>query len=386
MKKSPKLKIGLVFDDSLDSDDGVAQYVKIAGSWLSLQGHDVSYLVGQTKADSWAGGKVYSLAKNQTVYFNGNKLSMPIYASRKRIKRVLSDNQFDVLHVMVPYSPIMAKKIINLAGPTTAVVGTFHIFSSGLLSKVGSRLLAVWLRPSLNRFDEIVGVSTAATSFAFSGYGLKAKVIPNAIDLERYQKASANAAKSRQARIVFLGRLVKRKGAAELIKAFTILIETHKDVRLTIAGRGPDRGKLEKLAAKHKLGDRVEFLGYVEEKAKPGLLACADVACFPSLYGECFGVVLIEAMAAGSKVILAGNNPGYASVLSDQPVMLVDPKNSQEFADRLDKMLNDRRLIEGLQAWQKDTIKQYDINIVGAKLEKLYLEAIAKRAKTSHNN
>jgi len=109
MSEKPKLKIGLVFDDSLDSSDGVAQYVKDLGGWLSGQGHEVSYLVGETKLTEWRGGKVYSLSKNQAVYFNGNRLSVPLPANSRRIRELLNAKNFDIMHVMVPYSPFGSK-------------------------------------------------------------------------------------------------------------------------------------------------------------------------------------------------------------------------------------------------------------------------------------
>ncbi|HET7827260.1 MAG TPA: glycosyltransferase family 4 protein, partial [Candidatus Saccharimonadales bacterium] len=181
VKRSEKLSVGLVFDDTLDSNDAVSQYVKALGAWLIGQGHRVRYLVGETKLDSWAGGKVYSLAKNQTVYFNGNKLSMPLPGSGRRIKQVLADEDFDILHVMVPYSPFMAHKVIKLAPSKVAIVGTFHIFPSGWLAKIGAKLLRLWCRSSLHRFNKIVSVSPAAAAFAAESFKLATPIVPNPV-------------------------------------------------------------------------------------------------------------------------------------------------------------------------------------------------------------
>src|SRR3989344_5742480 len=110
-RPSTALKIGFVFDDSLDSNDGVAQYVKTLGAWFSSQGHKVCYLVGESKTAQWRGGQVYSLARNQKVVFNGNRLSVPLPAKRSPIKLVLEQEDFDVLHVQLPHSPFMAQKV-----------------------------------------------------------------------------------------------------------------------------------------------------------------------------------------------------------------------------------------------------------------------------------
>ncbi|HVS79031.1 MAG TPA: glycosyltransferase family 4 protein [Candidatus Saccharimonadales bacterium] len=380
-RKPKKLSVGFLFDDTLDSNDGVAQYVKTLGAWLNGQGHKVSYMVGETQLKEWAGGRVYSLAKNQTVYFNGNKLSIPLPASRQRITELINSEKFDVLHVMMPHSPQLSQKIIKAAPSEMAVVGTFHIFPSGWLSVAGSRILRRWLRPSLRRIGAVVSVSSAAASFAQKAYGLKTAVIPNPVNISKYRSKSPN----QENEIVFLGRLVKRKGAGQLIDAFALLKNSSPAARLTVAGDGPDRSKLEKKVARLGLSDSVRFLGFVDEKDKPALLAGAAIACFPSLYGEAFGIVLIEAMAAGSGVVLGGDNPGYRSVLGEQPETLVDPRDTVAFAARLHRLLSNKALAARLHTWQNQRVKQYDVDVVGRQILELYTQQIARRTKTSNN-
>jgi phosphatidylinositol alpha-mannosyltransferase len=381
MKNDPRLKVGLVFDDTLDSSDGVAQYVKTLGAWLSDRGHSVCYLVGETSLESWHNGRVYSLSKNVRVTFNGNKLSMPLPAKNRRLKRVIATQDLDVIHVMVPYSPFMAAKVIKSVSRKTAVIGTFHIFPSGWLSAVGSKLLWMILARTLRRFDQIVSVSSAASQFAHDSYHTQTKIIPNMIDVKKYKAKPSIDGPGKT--IVFLGRLVDRKGARYLVEAFAGL--GIKDARLLIAGDGPQRGDLEALAARLGIRDRVEFLGYIDESDKPSLLASADIACFPSLYGESFGIVLLEAMAAGAKVVLAGDNPGYRSVLGEQPGLLVDPRKTDQFALRLKELLIDERQIEPLTEWQRETVRQYDVDVVGEKLLGIYSGQIARLAKKSNN-
>jgi phosphatidylinositol alpha-mannosyltransferase len=275
----------------------------------------------------------------------------------------------------------MAAKIIKAAPSGAAIVGTFHIFPSGPMSTAGSRLLRLALAGSIRRFDRIVSVSPAAARFAESVYHLQTEVIPNAIDLNKF-KITAPPRKPGKS-VVFLGRLVGRKGAKYLIEAFARL--DAGDTRLIIAGDGPQRRDLESLASKLGVKDRVEFTGYIKEADKPALLAGADIACFPSLYGESFGIVLIEAMAAGSKTVLAGDNPGYRSVLGGLPELLVDPTQTDQFVQRLETFLSDENLTDWISRWQSETVKQYDIDIVGKKLVALYNGQIARPAKKSNN-
>jgi phosphatidyl-myo-inositol alpha-mannosyltransferase len=369
MPRNQKLNVGLVFDDSLDKNDGVAQYVKTLGSWLSGQEHDVSYLVGETKISSYSGGRVYSLAKNVPVKFNGNSLSMPLPASSSSIRGLLDSAKFDVLHIMMPYSPFMGQKIIKLAKPGTKIVATFHIFPAGRLAAIGGRLLRLVNGRSIGRIDQIASVSPAAQSYAKAAFGVGSRVIPNPVNTRRFGAAGTHYKKNH---IVFLGRLVKRKGCRQLIEAFSLVLKDHPDARLSIAGDGPLRQKLQNRAKKLGIMPSVDFLGYISETAKPPLLASAHVACFPSLYGESFGIVLIEAMAAGAGVVIGGNNPGYASVLGPKPFLLVDPESAEALAAKISDILADDPLASSLHEWQDKEVRKYDIDVVGRQIIELY--------------
>ena len=383
MKKSPNLSVGLVFDDSLDSTDGVAQYVKTLGAWLTAQGHDITYLVGETKTTSWAGGKVVSMARNLKINWGGNNLSMPIWAETQKINDLIQTKKFDVLHVQVPYSPLMAQLVIRRAADTTAVVGTFHVYPGNKWSVAGARLLKLIYGGSLRRFDQIISVSPAAASFAKESFGIDSRVVPNVVDVSRFREVKT--AEPQKHRIIFLGRLVKRKGCQELLEAYDILQSQLTDTELIIAGDGPLRPSLENYVQRHDLGSKVSFLGFIEEADKPALLRSADIACFPSLYGESFGIVLIEGMAAGAGIVLAGDNPGYRTVLGEQPTLLVDPNDTGEFANRLQMLLKKNAETKKLHDWQSKTVDQYDVEEVGPAIEDIYHQQIARRHKKSNN-
>lgn len=384
MHKGQKLRIALVFDDSLDSDDGVAQYVKVLGGWLTAHGNEVTYLVGQTKITHWKGGQVRSLSKNINIRFNGNKLSMPLPTSRRAIKSSVMKWNYDVMHVMVPYSPLLAAKIIKTADETTAVIGTFHIFPANKLSIYGSKLLRILLNDSLYRFDEFISVSRAAQDFSKSVFGITSKVIPNAIITHDFINSSPSENRKRK-KIVFLGRIVKRKGVNHLIKAFELFCVNETTTDLLIAGDGPDRAKLEKMVQRLGLSHRIKFLGYIAQEKKAALLASADIACFPSVNGESFGIVLIEAMAAGAKVVLAGDNPGYRTIMESHPLLLIDPRQTQLFAERLHTLLYNNQLISRINKWQNHNVLQYDIENVAPQIVEIYNRQIARLAKKGNN-
>lgn len=374
------MKIGLVFDDSLDKSDGVQQYVLALGRWLATQGHEVHYLVGETKRADLA--NLHSLSRNIKVRFNGNRLSMPLPTPRRKIRELLERQQFDVLHVQVPYSPWLAAKVIIEAPPGTAIIGSFHVAPDGRLMTLGCRALAIWTRRSLRRFNHVVSVSAAAQAFARRSYGLGTEIIPNMVDYQRFHTATAfkKYADGRPT-ILFLGRLVPRKGCQTLLSAIDELRQRQAgppDLRALVCGAGPLEAGLKRFCRDRQLDDIVEFTGFVDDKAKPRYYASADIAVFPSRGGESFGIVLVEAMAAGLAV-LAGDNPGYRSVLNAKTQLLFAPANSQALAAKLAELLSDKAKRQALGRWGQDEARRYDTAAVGRQLVKIYGQALLKQ-------
>ena len=367
MPKQP-LKIGFVLDDTLDTPDGVQQYVLTIGEWLRGQGHEVHYLVGETYRTDIV--NVHSMAKNVKVSFNKNKLSIPLPAKKAYIKHKLEELQLDVIHVQMPYSPLFAGRVINTAPPQTKIIGTFHIVPATWLEKAGAKSLQLITRSTLKKFTHIISVSSAAQTFAQTVFGIESVILPNCVPLAAFSHAPIY---KKPLHIVFLGRLVERKGCAYLLRALTLLAAYPDvpDYQVTIAGKGPLRERLQTYVTRAKLPN-VQFIGFVSEEDKPQLLASADIAVFPSTGGESFGIVLIEAMAAGSRVVLGGDNIGYRSVLSKNDALLVDPRDSEEFAHRLHLFLTDDALRKKTYAWLQHEKLQYDVAVVGQKLLTLY--------------
>ncbi|HEY1064264.1 MAG TPA: glycosyltransferase family 4 protein, partial [Candidatus Saccharimonadales bacterium] len=176
------MKIGFVFDDTLDNPDGIQQYMASLAAYYTQQGHDVHYLVGETTRTDVA--NVHVMSRNVKVTFNGNRLSIPLWASKKRVRQVLHDGRFDVLHVQVPYHPLMAGRIVKAADPQTVIFGTFHVAPYSKLATFGSWLVGNWSSwsGSLGRFDRVVSVSPAAVQLARQTFGLKTDVVPNVFD------------------------------------------------------------------------------------------------------------------------------------------------------------------------------------------------------------
>jgi phosphatidyl-myo-inositol alpha-mannosyltransferase len=364
------MKIGYVIDDGLDSLDGVQQYVLTVGRWMESQGHEVHYLVGETKRQDI--DNVHVMSKNLKVKFNANRLSTPLPTSITAVDGLLEKEKFDVLHVQIPYSPFMAARVMSRADKSTKIIGTFHILPYSWFQKICVYGLGLVLRRSARKFDRMLAVSNPAARLCRSSFGVKADVLPNAVDLQKFKPQSLKN-NSGTIRIIFLGRLVERKGAHQLIKAIKYLRDnnlTEEQWYIEIGGTGKDKAALEYLIKIYGLKVKVKLCGFIDEDSKVKFLSSADIAIFPSLAGESFGIVLIEAMAAGAGVVLGGNNPGYSSVLSKE--CLFDPVDHEEIAIKLAEFINNDKLRAQIHEKQQTEIEKYDIDLVGKRLQDIY--------------
>jgi phosphatidylinositol alpha-mannosyltransferase len=376
-----KLKVALVLDDSLDTPDGVQQYVLAVGRWLAASGHDVHYLVGRTTRSDIA--NIHSLGTNVKVRFNQNRMSIPLPVSKRAIRSLLAKERFDIIHVQMPYSPMLGARVVREAEATTGVVGTFHVAPHSRLVFEANKGLRVLLGNSLGRFDEVISVSEQAALLARETFRLDSTIIPNTLDLSQFYRTKSFPEYDDQSTIVFLGRLVQRKGCGYLLQAVNY-IEQHSlmdvsDWRVIVCGGGPLADELSSFVKVHHLEHRVHLTGFVAEQDKPRYLASADIAVFPSTGGESFGIVLIEGFAAARGVVLAGDNPGYAAVLKDHPENLFNPKDASAFADILVRNLKNIETRKQAHMWQQTAARQYDVSVVGEHILSVYGSALRKR-------
>jgi phosphatidylinositol alpha-mannosyltransferase len=369
----PKYKIGFVLDTSLDPADGVQQYVIAVGEWLREHGQDVHYLVGETSERDLP--NVHSLSRNISVVFNGNRTTIPLPTSRRKLRSFIHHEKFDILHVQTPHNPFLAQRLVLAAGSGTIVVGTFHILPYTTMARIANKALGYWLRPSLRRFDKMLAVSPAAAVFEKWSFGLEAEVLPNVVDYNRFHDAKPfERYQDNILTILFVGRLVPRKGCMILLQAVELLRRKNgiPAFRVVVCGKGPLDSELRTYASGHDLDDVVEFTGFVTEEDKPRYYTSADISVFPSSAGESFGIVLLEAMASGNAAVLAGDNPGYASVMEPQPELLFKPTDAEVLAAKLQALMSDTALRTRLAGWGEAYTKDFDVDVVGRKLLNLY--------------
>lgn len=377
------MKIGLVLPYNITLGGGVKEHVFAQEAELTKRGHDVVVVTPQPREPYVSDGRKVLFLGAATELKSPLGTSSQISASvlTDEIDTMLEQERFDILHFHEPWVPVLSRQILSRSAAVN--VATFHAkLPETVMSRTMAKVITPYTKPLLRHIDAFTAVSSAAAEYLLSLADVPVTIIPNGINLDYFRKSAAATKSPNKApkTILYVGRLEQRKGVKHLLDAFAQLEAREPDVRLVIAGDGADREKLELHAGELGLR-RVEFLGYVDEDTKRQLLHTADLFCSPALFGESFGIVLIEAMASGL-VTVAGDNPGYESVMQGLgQLSLIDPKDTSAFAHRLQLLLFDKDLRVLWQKWAKTYVQQFDYPKVVDKYEAVYKAALAQAKK-----
>lgn len=296
-----------------------------------------------------------------------------IISNPEVVDQAFRDENFDVLHIHEPLIPILALQLLNKI--TCPTVGTFHAaLPDTFLAQAIAGSIGPYKRSIFKRLDVVTAVSQTATSYITDDIDPKTtNFIPNGINVDSF--VTRNQKDRDPLSVLYVGRLEKRKGLRYLLAAFARLQQLLPEATLQVAGDGPERNMLTSRARQLKLSG-VTFLGQVDEKEKRRLLSRCGLFTSPALYGESFGVVLLEAMAAGA-VTVAGNNSGYESVLSGTGrLSLVAPKMAEEYARRMQLLLTNAALRDVWRAWASAEVRKFDFASVVDEYEKIYRELV----------
>jgi phosphatidylinositol alpha-mannosyltransferase len=170
---------------------------------------------------------------------------------------------------------------------------------------------------------------------------------------------------------LFVGRIEERKGLIYLLKSFLILKKKYQNLRLIVAGDGPEKKNCEKFVKDKDLRD-VIFLEMVD-KELPSLYATCDIFCAPSIFGESFGLVVLEAMASG-KPVVGFANEGYKELLrgTKGEKFLARPRDFKELAKNIEILLNNRQLREEMGQFGQREAQKYSWEKVAEKVLDFY--------------
>ena len=373
------MKIGLVCPYSVAKGGGVQEHVFATQAELRRRGHQVYVLTPQPKDYEAEPGKGIIFVGNATDFNSPLHTTIQVSAGvNDRIDQVLAEQNFDILHFHEPWVPMLSAQILSRSKCVN--IGTFHAkLPETIMTRTMIKVVTPYTKSVLKYIHEFTAVSEAAAEYLCSLTDKPVALIPNGIDLKRYKTPLRRNDNKPEKTIFYVGRLEQRKGVKYLLKAFKELSDRNPNVSLIIAGDGPDREKLESLAADLQLPNTT-FLGFISDKDKINYLRTADLYCSPALYGESFGIVLLEAMATGA-VVVAGDNPGYASVLKGLGALsLVNPKHTSEFARRMETLLNEPDLRRIWREWAAGQLPQYSYTAIVDQYEEVYSAALENYA------
>jgi len=294
-------------------------------------GHDVWIITSKYGKERASEGHIIRLGTGFAFPANGSVGRVTLsWRFKEQARRLVAEHGFDVMHFHEPFVPFLSPTVLDQSN--TVNVATFHAFGGFSPSYwVGQR----WAAQLARRLHGRIAVSGAARHFINRYFPGDYRIIPNGVDVELFARAEPmEELRDGTLNILFVGRLEERKGLIHLLRAYHRLRKRHVDARLLVVGAGPKLREYRRYVGLRQIRD-VEFVGRVDDLEKARYLASADIFCAPSTGQESFGIVLLEAMAAGVPIV-ASDIHGYKQVVQRSVQgLLVEPRNHKQLAAAL---------------------------------------------------
>ncbi len=362
------MRIGMVCPYSFDVPGGVQSHVLQLAEVMHGYGHEVSVLApASAEAHVSLPDYVVSGGKAVPIPYNGSVARLRFGpATHRKVKKWLVAGEFDVLHLHEPNAPSLSMLALKIAeGP---IVATFHT------STTKSLTLSVFepiLRPMHEKIVGRIAVSDLARRWQMEALGSDAVEIPNGVEVASFASAPRLDGYPRTGKtVLFLGRFDEpRKGMAVLIAALPRLVERFADIEILIVGRG-DEDRLRADAG--SLAGHLHFLGQVDDAGKASAMRSADVYCAPNTGGESFGIVLVEAMAAGTAVVASDLDAFRRVLVNGSAGRLAPVDDSAALAAGLIEVLADDAARERYIGCATDSVQRYDWSVVAKQILRVY--------------
>ncbi|CDO88153.1 alpha-(1-2)-phosphatidylinositol mannosyltransferase [Mycobacterium triplex] len=369
------MRIGMVCPYSFDVSGGVQSHVLQLAEVLRDRGHQVSVLA-PASPHVCLPEYVVSAGKAIPIPYNGSVARLQFSpAVHGRVRRWLAEGDFDVLHLHEPNAPSLSMWALRIAeGP---IVATFHTSTTKSLTlSVFQGVLRPWHEKIVGR----IAVSDLARRWQMEALGSDAVEIPNGVDVASLASAPPLDGYPRPGKtVLFLGRFGEsRKGMQVLLEALPRVTERYPDLQVLVVGHG-DEDELRTEAG--EMACYLRFLGQVDDAGKASAMRSADVYCAPNIGGESFGIVLVEAMAAGTPVV-ASDLDAFRRVLRDgEAGRLVPVGDAAALADGLVEMLGNDALRARYVAAAGEAVSRYDWSVVAGQIVRVYETVAGSGAK-----
>jgi phosphatidylinositol alpha-mannosyltransferase len=373
------VKIALVSPYDFGYPGGVTEHVRHLGAELGRRGHDVHLIApSSSSADVNGGITHHRIGRVVPIPANGSvaRITLPL-RGYLQAKRLLSRERFDIVHLHEPLMPALPLTVLRHS--TAVNVGTFHAFGR---SGVGYFYGKPMLRPFFRKLHRLVAVSRSAREFVSKRFPGDYEVVPNGIDFDRFAlpRPPLDQFEDDRLDVLFVGRLEPRKGLAYLLRAWSSVRMAVPRARLIVVGGGEHASSYQRYA-RDRGWTEVVFAGHVSHDDLPRYYQTADVFCAPSTGQESFGIVLLEAMAAG-KPIVATAIAGYSEVVTHgQQGLLVRPKESDDLTEALVALLRDVALRRELGERGQATARAYDWVRVADRVLDVYADAAVRHSR-----
>jgi phosphatidyl-myo-inositol alpha-mannosyltransferase len=376
------MKIALVSPYDFAYPGGVVNHISCLEQQFTRLGHEVKIIAPASKAVHTLGDRFIRIGTPRPIPVSGSIARVTVsFMLESQIKEVFERERFDICHLHEPLMPTLCTTILRLK--LAPMVGTFHAFGAKpwyiMFTPIGKWYLDRWF----NKLDGRIVVSKPALQYASKYFPGDYTIIPNGVDTRHFNPdvPPIDEFNDDKINILFVGRMEKRKGFDYLLEAYKIVKRKIPNCRLIAVGPGTRlRNKYEKRAMSYNLED-VNFCGYVNYKDLPGYYKTADIVCFPATGRESFGIVLIEAMAAG-KPIIASDIEGYACVLKGGPEgVTVPPKNPEKLAEALTNLMTNEPLRLRMGSVGRPKAMEYDWSRIAKKVLLFYMETLNKIGK-----
>jgi phosphatidylinositol alpha-mannosyltransferase len=376
------MKLALVSPYDFAYPGGVTEHVSHLAERFLAEGHEVHIVApssdDETEPIASVDAPVHRIGRVVSIPANGSVARITLsLRSYLQAKRLLQEQQFDLIHLHEPMMPALPLTVLRHSNATN--IGTFHAFRNTPLAYFYGKPI---LRPFFRKLHGHIAVSSAAREFVGEYFRADYRVIPNGIDFQRFFERRQPLPQLSESRptVLFVGRLEKRKGLRFLLRAWPEILSRVPDARLVVVGRGRPLEGYRRFAARQGWSEKdVVFAGYVSAEDLPRYYQACDVFCAPNTGQESFGIVLLEAMAAGAPIV-ASDIPGYRDVVSDGVQgLLVERQKPAAIASAVARLLGDLELRARMRHAGQDIAQAYDWPRVAAQVLSYYYEVLQRR-------
>jgi phosphatidylinositol alpha-mannosyltransferase len=364
------MRIAIVCPYAWDMVGGVQTHVRALSRTLRARDHEVQVIAPTSGShDGAVADGVVTVGRAVGVPANGSVAPVAFGPGAAiGVRRALQEFAPDVVHLHEPLIPSVSLHALRRC--EAPAVGTFHAAAE---SSFGYRAARPVLERAARRLHVRTAVSDAARALISRYFPGEYVLTPNGVETDSFKDAEPMNLGA-GSHILFFSRIERRKGLEVLIQAMTRLRDL--DATLVVAGSGPEERRCRRLAA--QLDVRAEFIGRLDQPDVARAYRGADVYCAPGLGGESFGIVLVEAMAAGTPVVCSDLD-GFRAVAGGA-AELVPPGEPGPLADALRAVLTDPERARTMSVTGSRLASMYDWNRLVAGVEAVYERARAGAA------